>query len=86
GKVVGGSNQLNGTIWVHGSPWDYDQWAAAGNTGWDWESGSPLFKRIEAAGSDDGPLDVIEADLTPIQQAIFDAAVSWGLPVNSDYN
>ncbi|MGV9480998.1 GMC family oxidoreductase [Gordonia aichiensis] len=86
GKVVGGSNQLNGTIWVHGSPWDYDQWAAAGNTGWDWESVSPLFKRIEAAGSDDGLLDVIEADLTPIQQAIFDAAVSWGLPVNSDYN
>ncbi|GAA3706225.1 GMC family oxidoreductase [Gordonia hankookensis] len=86
GKVVGGSNQLNGTIWVHGSPWDYDQWAAAGNTGWDWESVSPLFKRIESAQSPEGLIDTVEPDLSPIQQAILDSAVAHGLPLNSDYN
>ncbi|MGC4963998.1 GMC family oxidoreductase [Gordonia sp. DT101] len=86
GKVVGGSNQLNGTIWVHGSPWDYDQWAAAGNTGWDWESVSPLFKQIESAQSPDGLIDTVEPDLSPIQQGILDSAVTHGLPLNSDYN
>ena len=86
GRVVGGSNQLNGTIWVHGSPWDYDSWAAAGNTGWEWESVAPLFKRIESTQSAGGLLDTVEPDLTPIQQAIFDAAVDWGLPANPDYN
>ncbi|AZG46663.1 GMC family oxidoreductase [Gordonia insulae] len=86
GKVVGGSNQLNGTIWVHGSPWDYDQWSAAGNTGWDWESVSPLFKRIESAQSPDGMIDTVEPDLSPIQQGILDSAVAHGLPLNPDYN
>ncbi|NDK91226.1 FAD-binding protein [Gordonia desulfuricans] len=85
GKVVGGSNQLNGTIWVHGSPWDYDQWAAAGNTGWDWESVAPIFKRLEAVDAD-SHMDVVEPTLSPIQQAILDSAVSHGLPLNPDYN
>ncbi len=87
GKVVGGSHQLNGTIWVHGSPWDYDQWAAAGNTGWDSDSVQPLFDRIEhSTSNDDGLLDVVEPELTPIQEAIIEAAVAWGLPLNENYN
>lgn len=85
GKVVGGSNQLNGTIWVHGTAWDYDQWASAGNTGWDWESVAPLFKRLERHGAD-GLMDVVEPPLSPVQQAIVDAAVAWGMPNNTDYN
>ncbi len=86
GKVVGGSNQLNGTIWVHGAAWDYDQWAAAGNTGWDFESVAPLFKRIERTGDTEGFLDIVEPPLAPIQQGILDAAQAWGLPLNADYN
>ncbi|OZF26296.1 GMC oxidoreductase [Rhodococcus sp. 14-2483-1-2] len=85
GKVVGGSNQLNGTIWVHGNPWDYDQWAAAGNPGWGWESVAPIFDRLEHNASD-GLLDVVEPPLSPIQQSILDAAVAWGMPHNTDYN
>lgn len=87
GKVVGGSGQLNGTIWVHGSPWDYNQWAAAGNFGWDWASVAPLWKRIEnstAGGS--GLMNCVEPELSPIQQSILDAAVAWGMPQNSNYN
>lgn len=83
GKVVGGSNQLNGTIWVHGTPWDFDQWAAAGGTGWDWKSVAPAFDRLEHG---DSLLDVVEPPLAPIQQSILDAAVAWGMPRNSDYN
>lgn len=87
GKVVGGSGQLNGAIWVHGSPWDYDQWAAAGNTGWDWASIAPLWARIERdAATGEGMLNRVEPELSPIQQGILDAAVAWGLPLNPDYN
>ncbi|WP_442939314.1 GMC family oxidoreductase [Nonomuraea sp. SYSU D8015] len=87
GKVVGGSNQLNGTIWVHGSPWDYDQWAARGNTGWDWAGVAPLFERIERdIVTGEGFLDRVQPELSPIQEAILDAAVAWGLPLNKDYN
>jgi choline dehydrogenase len=87
GKVVGGSNQLNGTIWVRGSSWDYDSWAAAGNTGWDWASVEPLFRRVERdLTTGEGLLDLVQPALAPIQQSIIDAARAWGLPYDSDYN
>ncbi|WP_075836134.1 MULTISPECIES: GMC family oxidoreductase [unclassified Rhodococcus (in: high G+C Gram-positive bacteria)] len=86
GKVVGGSNQLNGTIWVHGNPWDYDRWASMGNTGWDWASVAPLFERLECGAARDGLMGTVEPELAPIHQSIMDAAVAWGMPVNAAYN
>ncbi|SFP71124.1 GMC family oxidoreductase [Amycolatopsis rubida] len=87
GKVVGGSNQLNGTIWVRGAAWDYDGWAAAGNTGWEWAAVEPLFDRIERnLDTGEGFLDLVEPSLAPIHQAVVDAAVAHGLPLNKDYN
>src|SRR5262245_49723990 len=47
GKVLGGSSALNGMIWDRGHRLDYDGWAAAGNTGWDFDTMLPLFKRAE---------------------------------------
>ncbi|WGY04391.1 GMC family oxidoreductase N-terminal domain-containing protein [Nocardioides sp. QY071] len=87
GKVVGGSGQLNGTIWVRGAAWDYDGWADAGNKGWSWAEVEPLFDRIETdLDSGEGFMDRVRPELTPIQQAIIDSAVAAGLPLNDDYN
>jgi choline dehydrogenase len=47
GKVLGGTSSINGTSYVRGKPSDYDEWAAAGCTGWDFESVLPYFKRSE---------------------------------------
>lgn len=85
GKVVGGSGQLNGTIWVRGTAWDYDGWAAAGNKGWAWDEVSPVFDRIET-NLETGFMDRVTPDLSPIQEAIIDSAVAAGLPLNDDYN
>lgn len=87
GKVVGGSNALNGTIWVRGLAWDYDQWAAAGNTGWDAATVMSYFDRIEKHTPDDaGMVDVVEPELSPIQNSILEAALAYGLPLNKNYN
>lgn len=87
GKVVGGSGQLNGTIWVRGAAWDYDGWAAAGNTGWAWEQVQPIFERIEKnTATGDGMIDRAMPELSPIQRAIIDSAVAAGIPLNADYN
>jgi choline dehydrogenase len=47
GKVVGGSGSINGMVYSRGNPRDYDDWAAAGATGWDYASVLPYFVRSE---------------------------------------
>jgi choline dehydrogenase len=56
GKVLGGSSTINAMAWVWGHKTDFDGWAADGNTGWDFASLKPVFKRIEscARGNRDG--------------------------------
>ena len=47
GKVIGGSGSINGMAYHRGHPRDYDDWAAAGNGGWNWQSVLPYFIRSE---------------------------------------
>jgi choline dehydrogenase len=47
GKVVGGSGSINGMAYHRGHPKDYDDWAAAGNTGWSWPEVLPYFRLSE---------------------------------------
>lgn len=39
GKLLGGSNTINGLIFVRGQRQDFDEWAQAGNHGWSWSDG-----------------------------------------------
>jgi 5-(hydroxymethyl)furfural/furfural oxidase len=41
---------------VRGLPSDYDDWAARGATGWDWNGVLPYFRRLETDQDFDGPL------------------------------
>ena len=45
--MSGGCSAVNGVISLRGLPQDFRAWAAAGNTGWDWEDILPMYKRIE---------------------------------------
>ena len=47
GRVLGGSSSINGMAYHRGSPRDYDDWAAAGNTGWSYAEVLPYFNRSE---------------------------------------
>jgi choline dehydrogenase len=47
GHVVGGSGSINGMVYFRGQPLDYEDWAAAGNTGWSWREVLPYFLRSE---------------------------------------
>jgi choline dehydrogenase len=47
GKVLGGSSSLNAMVYIRGQEGDYDDWAAAGNTGWSWNDVLPYFKKSE---------------------------------------
>lgn len=67
GWVVGGSSTVNGMIWVHGTPHEYDKWAQDGCPGWAYADLLPWFKKIENYGSGNeryrgrnGPITVTE--------------------------
>lgn len=47
GKVLGGSGSINGMAYYRGHARDYDDWAAAGNTGWSYADLLPYFLRSE---------------------------------------
>jgi choline dehydrogenase len=95
GKLLGGSSSINAMVFIRGQKEDYDDWASAGNPGWDWASVLPVFKGLETyeAGGDAyrgaaGPLSVSRADRDahPLCAAYFQAAKEVGLPFNPDFN
>ncbi|MBV1703108.1 MAG: GMC family oxidoreductase N-terminal domain-containing protein [Hyphomicrobiales bacterium] len=95
GWVVGGSSTVNGMIWVHGTPREYDLWAADGCPGWAYADLLPWFKKIETyTGGDDryrgkdGPVTVTEFQpVDGLPDAFLDAVAAAGVaPRVKDYN
>jgi choline dehydrogenase len=95
GKVLGGSSSINGMIFQHGNPLDYERWAGDdGMKDWDFAHCLPYFKRLEncLAGDDewhghDGPLVLERGPATnPLFEAFFDAAEEAGYPRTEDVN
>jgi 5-(hydroxymethyl)furfural/furfural oxidase len=55
-RLMGGGSSINGQVANRGTPADYDEWAALGARGWDWQGVLPYFKRLERDLDFDGPL------------------------------
>ena len=55
-RLLGGGSSINGQIANRGTPEDYDEWAALGADGWDWQSVLPFFKKLERDLEFSGPL------------------------------
>ncbi|OPX05915.1 GMC family oxidoreductase N-terminal domain-containing protein, partial [Mycobacterium sp. AT1] len=53
GRTLGGSSSINAMIYLRGHRNDFDGWAAAGCTGWDYDSVLPYFKRMETVSGRD---------------------------------
>ena len=94
GKVLGGSSSINAMCYVRGVPGDYDRWAAAGATGWDWAGVLPWFLHSEcnsrggdALHGDAGPLHVSDLrHVNPLSHAFIEAGVQAGHARNHDFN
>ncbi|MFD0739284.1 GMC family oxidoreductase [Lysobacter koreensis] len=94
GKVLGGSSSINAMCYIRGVAGDYDEWAAAGAHGWDWNAVLPYFKRSEhnERGGDalhgaHGPLHVSDLRYSnPLSHAFLAAGEQAGYPANRDFN
>ncbi len=94
GRGMGGSSATNGMVYIRGNPWDYDNWADLGCTGWAWKDVLPVFKRQEnshhGAGEHHGvggPLHV-NKQIEPchVGEAFVAAAEQLQIPRNDDFN
>lgn len=95
GWVVGGSSTVNGMIWVHGTPREYDLWAEDGCPGWAYADLLPWFKKIENYGAGDaasrgqsGPVTVTQfKPVDGLPDAFLDSVEAAGVaPRVKDYN
>ncbi len=94
GKVLGGSGSINVMVWARGHRADFDEWAAAGNAGWDYESLLPLFRKCEtwedganAYRGGDGPMRIERIkNPHPVPAALVEAGMALGMPYLDDYN
>ena len=94
GKVMGGSSSTNAQVYICGSKWNYDNWAASGNDGWSYAEVLPYFKKAENNETindeyhgQGGPLNVAElCDPSHLTGHFLDACVEQGIPKNPDLN
>lgn len=95
GHANGGGSSINGMVWVRGNPGDYNNWAANGCTGWDYNSVLPVFMRQETYGGVEGspvrgttgPVYTTNTiSVNPVSVQFFEAMIAMGYPFNPDYN
>ena len=95
GKVLGGSSIFNAMMYTRGSPFDFDEWKAAGCEGWGYKDVLPYFlkaediqiKELETSKyhSKGGPLAVSHGYLAPVTDVFLKAGQELGYNV-TDYN
>ena len=94
GVGVGGTSLVNGMVYLRGLPQDYDDWHAAGATGWGYDDVLEYFRRMESVqGSEDplrgcsGPIGVgRKASMGELGAAFIAAGVEAGFGRTDDLN
>ena len=96
GRVMGGSGAINGTIFLRGTPEDFESWAAMVGPEWGWEHVGRAYRAIEAdpVGEDAdhgraGAMPIFhwpEDRWIPTQAAFHEACQELGYGVTDDHN
>ena len=94
GRVLGGSSSINAMIFNRGNPMDFEQWAEAGLTDWDYAHVLPYFRKLEtfAEGGNpwrgsEGPVHVTRAKAEhQFYDAFLRAGEQAGYEIPADHN
>ena len=81
GRVLGGTSSINGMVYLRGSRANYDSWAAAGCTGWEWETARDAFEALEQ-----WLRPAVLLPPNPLSAAMVEAAVEAGFPRSSSFD
>jgi choline dehydrogenase-like flavoprotein len=95
-RILGGGSSIMGLWSLRGLPEDYDNWAAAGATGWAFSDVLPFFRKLErdvdvvsSEHGTDGPTTIARLrpeHWPPFNRALAAAAEGTGLRVLPDAN
>lgn len=95
GRVLGGSNMINGVQYTRGSKYEFNEWARNGCTGWSYKDVLPYFLKSEDIRIDNlrssvyhsmgGPLAVSSGLGTPLADLYMKAGKEMGYEI-TDYN
>ncbi len=94
GKSLGGSSSINAMIYQRGHGADYDDWAARGAEGWNWDQVEPHFRATEGnqhppdpSHGTTGALRVRDQpDPHPLSRAMIAAFAERGVLPSADLN
>jgi choline dehydrogenase len=94
GKLVGGSGSINAMVYCRGLPNDFDDWHAAGATGWNWSEVQRQYDAIETNVAADGTkvgtgpihLQDTSKQIHTVNRHFFKAMQELNLPVSDDCN
>src|SRR6202051_1774653 len=96
GKVTGGCSACNGHIALRGTPEDFDEWAAWGNSEWSFAKVLPFYRKLEndrdAQGDfhgSHGPIWIERPQpetWQPVNRAFYDAYREHGYAEVADHN
>lgn len=95
GKGLGGSSAINGMLYFHGQPEDYDAWEQEhGCAGWGWDQMARAFREMEDHELGPGPWRGVGGPLhvsvdrlrSPLTEAVIAAGEGLGLPRKQDLN
>ena len=94
GRVLGGSSQINGLVYIRGLHSDFDEWERLGASGWGYRDVLPVFKRSEryAGGASayhgaDGELGVSDLRTDhPYCNSWLEAGSQAGFDATDDFN
>ena len=81
GRVLGGTSSLNGMVYLRGAKSDYDRWAEAGCSGWDWMSVRVAFEELE-----EWLRPAVLDPHHPLTEAMVEAAIQAGFPYNPSFD
>jgi choline dehydrogenase len=94
GRVLGGSSQINGLVYIRGLKSDFDDWARCGALGWSYREVLPYFRRSEryeggASEFHGGEGELGVRDLRndhPMCRAWLEAGAQAGFDATDDFN
>lgn len=94
--IMGGGSSVAGMVAFRGTADDYNEWEAAGATGWSWSSVLPYFRKLENDQDFDGPAHgrsgaipirrIPHEQWPPLTLAFERYARAQGMPVIADMN